>query len=232
MKRHLLSLIFPALFTAGLPAAFAVMKPETSMLLIQEADGGGSINVTNTDDKDALLYVKVVDLPDDPRPKLDIAQPVMRVGAGKTQRVRFILNSDHALQHEHFKRVIFESIRPKTADTENSIAVNFRHNIPVVIHPRGLAANADPWKALVWKASSTTLSVHNPSPWVVRLAQNVTLLPGKAQATLTKSYVLPEQTLTLKVPTGTALSSVQQVRMETLSKYGYEAGQFTLPVSH
>ncbi|MEJ5174724.1 fimbrial chaperone protein, partial [Erwinia sp. MYb416] len=42
--------------------ASAVMQPQTSMVLIQEDAGGGSINVTNTDDKDALLYVKVIDL--------------------------------------------------------------------------------------------------------------------------------------------------------------------------
>ncbi len=86
------------------------MRPASSMVLIQEAAQGGSLNVTNTSDVDALLYVKLYDLPDDRGPQLLVTQPVTRLAAGETQRVRFLLNTRAALTHEHLKRVIVEGI--------------------------------------------------------------------------------------------------------------------------
>ncbi|ROR13593.1 fimbria/pilus chaperone family protein [Erwinia sp. JUb26] len=210
----------------------ATMKPETPMLFIMEKDGGGSINVTNTDDQTELLYVKIHEMKDDPEPKLYVTQPVMRLESGKTQLVRFILNSDHPLQEEHLKRVTFEGIRPKTHDNENRIDVNIRQNIPVIIHPKGLAMNDEPWKALVWNVKNNTLTVNNPSPYVVRLSQQVTLLPQDKKALLSKTYILPQQTLSLVVNNAVQLSSIQKVSIETVSKYGFETGKIEMPVTH
>jgi P pilus assembly chaperone PapD len=207
------------------------MKPEAPMLLILEKDGGGSINVTNTDNQTELLYVKIIDLPDDKKPKLFTTQPVMRLGAGKTQMVRFILNSDRPLEHEHLKRVAFEGIHPKKKDGENRIDVNIRQNIPVIIHPKGLPMIADPWKALEWKIEGNKLTAHNPSPYVVRLSQQVTLLPNNKSAMLTKSYLLPQQTISASVKDANSLSSVQKVSIITLSKYGFETGSVEMPVA-
>lgn len=210
----------------------ATMKPETPMLFILEKDGGGSINVTNTDDLTELLYVKIQDLPDDPQPKLFATQPVMRLAAGRTQLVRFILNSDHPLQFEHLKRVTFEGIRPKTGSDENTIDVNIRQNIPVIIHPEGLAMNYEPWKALVWSLNDNKLTVHNPSPYVVRLSQQVTLLPQGQHALLAKTYVLPQQTVPVTVKESGQLSATQKVSIETVSKYGFDTGNVEMPVTH
>lgn len=222
---------FLALLSVTLPS-YGVMKPESSMLFIDEAEGGGSINVQNTDDFESLLYVKVQNLPDDPQPKLLVTQPVMRVGGNKIQRVRFILVSDRPLEHEHLKRVTFEGIRPKTEEKPNSIELNIRHNIPVIIHPKGLPVISDPWKELVWQSNGSSLTLKNPGKYVVRLAQGIKLLPSGQIATLEKTYVLPGQTLNVKVKTPGVLASTNKVSIETLSKYGYETGQVEMNVSH
>ncbi|QZQ49819.1 fimbria/pilus periplasmic chaperone [Erwinia persicina] len=210
----------------------AIMKPESSMLLINEADGGGSINVENMATEESLLYVKITDLPDDPQPKLLVTQPVMRVGAQQTQRVRFILKSDRTLEKEHLKRVTFEGISPKKAEGNNDISLNIRHNIPVIIHPKGLPFIADPWKELVWSQSGSTLTVKNPGKYIVRLAQNVKLLPSGSATPLEKSYVLPGQTLSMQIKDDKTAGQLQKVSIETLSKYGYETGTVEMPVSH
>jgi len=210
----------------------AIMKPESSMLLINEADGGGSINVENMAKEESLLYVKITDLPDDPQPKLLVTQPVMRVGAQQTQRVRFILKSDRPLEKEHLKRVTFEGISPKKAEGNNDISLNIRHNIPVIIHPKGLPFIADPWKELVWSQSGSTLTVKNPGKYIVRLAQNVKLLPSGSATPLEKSYVLPGQTLSMQIKDDKTAGQLQKVSIETLSKYGYETGTVEMPVSH
>ncbi|MFQ0830764.1 fimbria/pilus chaperone family protein [Serratia fonticola] len=209
----------------------AIMKPESSMLLINEADGGGSINVENMAQEEALLYVKITDLPDDLQPKLLVTQPVTRVAAGKTQRVRFILKSDQPLEHEHLKRVTFEGISPTTAEGNNEISLNIRHNIPVIIHPKGLPFIADPWKELVWSQSGSTLTVKNPGKYVIRLSQNVKLLPSGSASTLDKSYILPGQVMTIQIKDHKVAERLQKVSIETLSKYGYETGTIEMPVS-
>lgn len=71
----------------------AGMVPDTSLLLINEEEQGGSMDVKNTDADAQLLYTKIVNLPDDPQPGLIVTQPVTRVDAGKTQRVRFVLKN-------------------------------------------------------------------------------------------------------------------------------------------
>ncbi|CZV75055.1 P pilus assembly protein%2C chaperone PapD [Enterobacter hormaechei] len=68
----------------------AGMVPETSLLIVNEDQQGASMDVKNTDAEAQLLYTKIVDLPDDPKPGLIATQPVVRVDAGKTQRVRFV----------------------------------------------------------------------------------------------------------------------------------------------
>nr|WP_314417605.1 fimbria/pilus chaperone family protein [uncultured Erwinia sp.] len=219
------------LFSTALPSA-AIMKPESSMLFIKEAEGGGSMNVQNQEDREALLYVKILNLPDDPQPKLFATQPVTRVGAHKTQRVRFILVSERPLQQEHLKRVVFEGIHPKKEGDENTIDLNIRHNIPVIIHPKGLPIIADPWKELVWSLQGKTLTVNNSGKYVVRLAQEITLLPSNKTALLEKAYILPGQSLKVQVKTPEILASTQKVSIETLSKYGYETGMVEMDITH
>ncbi|MBM7343230.1 fimbria/pilus chaperone family protein [Pantoea coffeiphila] len=220
------------LLSISITPAFSIMKPESSMLFINEEDGGGSINVQNVDPEEALLYVKIIDLPDDPQPKLLVTQPVMRVGAEKTQRVRFILKNDRPLEHEHLKRVTFEGIRPKNNQESNEISINIRHNIPIIIHPKGLPILSEPWKELSWEQNGSEIKVINPGKYVVRLSQNVKLLPSGRSATLDKSYILPGQTLNIKADQNKTGEKVQKVSIQTLSKYGYETGTVEMPVAH
>lgn len=211
--------------------ASAVMQPKSSLVLIKEEAGGGSINVTNTDNKDALLYVKVIDLPDDKRPQLIVTQPVVRVAAGQTQRVRFVLTSDRPLTTEHIKRVTFEGI-PLTAGENNSVDVSVRQNLPVIIHPTGLAKNSEPWKKLQWSVKQGTLTISNTGEWVVRMAPNITLVPGNKNVVLDKSYILPGETISVVYSDKNALAKATSVRIDTVTQYGYEIGNVELPVSH
>lgn len=91
------------------------MQPDSSLLLIQEKESGGSMNVTNTDNIPSLLYTQVINVDgEDDTIKLLPTQPVVRVEGGKTQQVRFILKTEKPLITEHLKRVIFEGI-PKNS---------------------------------------------------------------------------------------------------------------------
>jgi P pilus assembly chaperone PapD len=200
------------------------MVPETSLLVIDEATHSGTINVKNTDSHPSLLYTDVVDLPDDQGLKLVTTQPVVRLEPGQTQQLRFILQNSKPLDVEHYKRVTFEGIPPKSDDNKVKIGINIRQDLPVLIRPAKLAVVTDAWKYLDWTASGTSVTVKNPSKYVVRLAQNVVLQPSGISGSLAKTYILPGETMTVSM--GKSVSGNNNVKFFPASRYGVEVPSF------
>ncbi|MBE4855183.1 MULTISPECIES: fimbria/pilus chaperone family protein [Enterobacter cloacae complex] len=218
------TLAVAALFTAQFAAHAAGMVPETSLLVIDEATHSGTINVKNTDSHPSLLYTDVVDLPDDKGLKLVTTQPVVRLEPGQTQQLRFILQTSKPLDVEHYKRVTFEGIPPKSDDNKVKIGINIRQDLPVLIRPAKLAVVTDAWKFLDWTASGTSVTVKNPSKYVVRLAQNVVLQPSGISGVLAKTYILPGETMTVSM--GKSVSGNNKVKFFPASRYGVEVPSF------
>lgn len=213
-----------ALFSAQFGVHAAGMVPETSLLVIDEATHSGTINVKNTDSHPSLLYTDVVDLPDDKGLKLVTTQPVVRLEPGQTQQLRFILQTSKPLDVEHYKRVTFEGIQPKSDDNKVKIGINIRQDLPVLIRPAKLAVVTDAWKFLDWTASGTSVTVKNPSKYVVRLAQNVVLQPSGVRGSLAKTYILPGETMTVSM--GKSVSGNTKVKFFPASRYGVEVPSF------
>lgn len=199
------------------------MLPETSVLLVDGKKGEATMNVANTDEFPSLLYTKVVDLPDsDKSVHLIVSQPVVRVEAGQVQKVRFMLQSDKPLMHEELKRVTFEGIPPKEKG-KIQVKVTIRQDMPVIIHPAGLAEDLSPWKHLVWRKKGNQIEVSNPSNYVVRLAASFTTLPsGKADA-LPQTYILPHKSVLVNLPASTDT----KVEFYPASRYGYKGDRYT-----
>ncbi|EMP9725921.1 fimbria/pilus periplasmic chaperone [Enterobacter cloacae] len=213
-----------ALFSVQFGVHAAGMVPETSLLVIDEATHSGTINVKNTDSHPSLLYTDVVDLPDDKGLKLVTTQPVVRLEPGQTQQLRFILQTSKPLDVEHYKRVTFEGIPPKSDDNKVKIGINIRQDLPVLIRPAKLAVVTDAWKFLEWTASGTSVTVKNPSKYVVRLAQNVVLQPSGISGSLAKTYILPGETMTVSM--GKSVSGNTKVKFFPASRYGVEVHSF------
>lgn len=206
----------------------AGMVPESSLLIINEADQGGSMNINNTDSKAELLYTNIVDLPDDKGTHLVVTQPVVRVEGGQTQHIRFVLQTSEPLKVEHLKRVTFEGIPQKMAG-KNKVGFNIRQDLPVLIHPASLPEVKDAWTLLSWQSSGTSVTVNNPSPYVVRLVPKIELLPSHTAAKLMKSYILPGETLTLSQER--AVSGNNQVKFAPASRYGVQIDSYTAPLN-
>ena len=200
------------------------MVPESSLLLVSDADKSSTMNLKNTDATAELLYTRIVDLPDDTGTHLIVTQPVSRVEPGKTQQVRFILTTDKPMTTEHLKRVTFEGI-PPMEKSGHKVQLNIRQDLPVLIHPASLAVVRDAWKLLTWHQDGSLLTVSNPSPYVVRLSQEVLLLPSKGHGKLDKTYLLPGQHAQIKM-TG-ASASDRQVKFFPASRYGVQVNDFT-----
>jgi len=205
------------------------MVPETTVLLIDEEKGGASMNVKNTDNKAALLYTTVQE-PDGSPIKgatLVVTQPIVRLEAGQTQRVRFVLNTTEPLQVQQYKRVIFEGIPQAKAPGKKQITTTIRQNLPVIIHPKGLPVFTTPWEKLDWSATGSTLTVTNPSAYVVRLSPEVVMQPSGITGSLGKTWILPGETLSLSLKSA---STDKQVKLFPASRYGFDIGGYVAAV--
>lgn len=224
-------LIAATLFLSASSVQATGMVPETSVVIIDQGDGEGAINVKNTDDSPALLITTLQNIVDDKITNLlSVTPPAARVEPGKNQRVRFILIDKTPLKTERLGRVIFEGVPPQKKD-ENVVRVNIRQNLPLLIRPAGLAKDEAPWKRLTWKQVGNQLTVSNDSPYVVRLGQGVQTLPDNVSWTLPQSYVLPGQKITISPDKEKQPGVVSRVRISPATTWGYSAGTFDAPVS-
>ena len=207
------------------------MIPETSVVIVDEAQGEATIKVTNSDATSALLHVTLEHLPEDKAPLLFVTPPVSRVEPGQTQLVRFILNAGHPLETQRLKRVIFEGIaqQPAAAAGEAVIGVKVRQNLPVILHPKGLAPSREPWLGLQWTLQDGHLDVRNPTPYVVRLAHEVQLQPSTTGLVLPRTYVLPGDHLRIKLPDSYTATDVA-VRLQPATVYGFAVEALEAPL--
>ncbi|MCU1717135.1 fimbria/pilus chaperone family protein [Pseudomonas sp. 5P_3.1_Bac2] len=215
----------------GLSQSFATgMVPETSVVMVNVEDGEGTIDVTNTDSQAALLYSSLENLPEDTETLLIITPPVTRLEAGEKQQVRFIVQSSQPITTQRLKRVSFEGIPQKNLNAGATVGVTVRQNLPVIINPARLAKNSEPWKLLKWHLNSDGLTVKNDSPYVIRLSQQVSLLPGDAVVSLPRTYILAGESLSIALPRSN--QPVKSLRIYPASAYGFQVESYETPLAN
>ncbi|QQX56983.1 fimbria/pilus chaperone family protein [Pseudomonas chlororaphis] len=212
-------------------AAYAAgMIPETSVVILDESVGETTINIKNSDASPALLYSSIENLNDDKENLIVLTPPVARVEPGETQAVRFLLNSPTPLKVQRLRRVTFEGILPKDKSAGARIGMNVRQNLPVIINPKGLEKDREPWLHLKWSAQGKNLTVENPSAYVVRLGQSVNILPSNTVANLPKLYVLPGEKITIALPTEVGAGATA-VKLYPATVYGFSVESYEAPLS-
>ena len=218
------------LLVLGNPVKADGMVPDTSVVIVHEAEGEAAVSVTNTDSQLALLHVTLLDIPEDTEPLLVVTPPLSRVEASKSQLVRFILQNQQPLLTQRLKRAVFEGMpqgRAATAAGHARVGVTVRQNLPVIVHPKGLAPNRTPWTDLTWTLRDGQLQVRNDTPYVVRLAQELLLLPGNGKAMLPRTYVLPGEAISVPASGGQAST----VRLQPATVYGFAVAPHDAPIT-
>ena len=214
----LINIFFPApVFAAG-------MRPETTVIVLNEADGEVSINITNTDNGPALLHSAIEDIPEDLEPLIVVTPPVTRVDAGEQQMVRFLSIADQPLKTQRLKRVSFEGIPQTPPGGGATIGISLRQNLPLILHPKGLPRNEAPWELLTWHLQGRTLKVRNDSPYVVRLASDINLNPQKIKASLPRTYILPGEVLSVELEK--PVVGANSVTFEPATIYGFAVDSY------
>jgi len=210
------------------PAFADGMVPQTTIVILDEADGEVAMNVTNTDSAPALLYTVVQDIPEDPDTVVIATPPVARVEPGQEQMVRFILQGP-PLQTQRLKRVTFEGIgQASKGDGRAVVGIGVRQNLPLLLHPKGLARNNTPWTLLDWRAGDGQLTVRNDSPYVVRLSPQVTLLPSGTEVDLGRTYLLANESLAVPLPP--VARDDRSLQLHPASVYGFAMDSYEAPL--
>lgn len=227
MKVHSNRFIFLSLLLISSASWSSGMVPQSSIVVIEESDGEGNIDIKNTDKFPSLLITKIEDIDEDKEELITVYPPVARVEGNEMQTVRFLITTKTPLKTERLKRVTFEGVPPKNRELEKEINVTFKQNLPVIIRPAGLAQNLTPWEGLTWEDKDNQLTVTNPSPYIVRfISPNITLLPSGQTLTLPKSYILPHQSFSLSGVQSVSIKNVNKVRFYPATTWGFSTDKY------
>lgn len=228
-KLTLLSTIFMVSALSISSANASGMKLETSVVVVNTADGEGVMTLKNTDAKPVLLYSSVENLPGDKEESLVVTPPVVRVNPGENQTVRFMLKTPPKAV-EQFKRAIFEGI-PASDKTTDKLQITIRQNVPLIIHPAGLKDNPEPWTSLQFKQTAPdTLTVTNPGAYVIRMNPGLEIMPQGVTGSLPRAYILPGDSFTVKL--SGAVTNGQKVKITPANLYGYFVKPYEASLSH
>jgi P pilus assembly chaperone PapD len=225
-KNFRICLVRRCLTAAGLcmaVSAFATgVQPDTTLLVISEASGG-QMGVKNTDNQPLLLHTTIIDLPDSKGVQLHAIPPVTRLEPNGYQIVRFVLEKpDQPLTVQVLKRVRFEGIPPTAPKGSATVRMSVGQDLPVVISPKGLEQVPEPWKLITWSLVGDRIVGKNPSPYVARMSQEVTLQPsGKLFKLLERPYMLPGDSIEMALPSGVNQASVTGFKLTPGSPFGF-----------
>lgn len=217
MKTLINFLFFTIFFSLSGSAVFAAgMKPEVPVLFIDDQNREATINLFNTDNSTALLHSRLQTIPEDLENKLIITPQLVRVDAGKKQQIRVVLKEGVKLDKQKMQRIDFVSV-PQDDGKKNRTRILVGQNIPVILSPADLPLNTTPWTGLKFHRTGSSLNVENPTPYIVRLTKQISLLPGKQVVELKKTYILPGEKFTVEL---SAADNVKSVRLYPVTRYG------------
>jgi len=207
--------------------------PDTTVLIISEESDISQIGVKNTENEPLLLITTILDIPENKGITVLALPAVTRIEANGRQIVRFVLDKSGApLEFQHLKRLQFEGIpMVQTGDGKSSVKVSVRQNIPVIISPIGLKQDLEPWKYLELKLNDGEINLSNPSPYVIRLSQNISILPNSPVIKiLPRTYILPGEKFNLKIPSEIP-ESVNYIQIFPASPYGFDVPPYNLTLN-
>lgn len=232
-KYHIISilLIFIGIYSGKSNATGVI--PDTTVLIISEETDISHMGVKNTENEPLLLITTILDVPEDKGVTVLALPAVTRIEANGRQIVRFILDKSSApLKFQHMKRVQFEGIpMVQTGDGKSSVKVSVRQNIPVIISPIGLKQDLEPWRYLELKWNNGEITLSNPSPYVIRLSQNISILPSSLIIkVLPRTYILPGEKFNLNIPYRIP-DNVNSVQIFPASPYGFDVPPYNVTLN-
>ncbi len=205
----------------------ASFQLETMTVILDSEEPRKIFNVKNTGSEPILLSTKVSDLDNQHEIAKNniITPPITRIDPDQSQNINFILKDGIEFDDEQILKASFQGIGVAKA---NSTKMPIRQDIAMLIIPKGLTIEREPWKNLEVKQVNNQLILKNNGKQVIRMAPAFSSLPSNNGYSIGQFYIRPQEEIKVDVK-----EKLTEIKISPLSRYGFKlAGDIKMKVNN
>ena len=195
----------------------ASFQLETMTVILDSEEPRKIFNVKNTGSEPILLSTKVSDLDKQHEiaKNIIITPPITRIEPDQSQNINFILKDGIEFDDEQILKASFQGIGVAKV---NSTKMPIRQDIAMLIIPKGLTIEREPWKNLEVKQVNNQLILKNNGKQVIRMAPAFSSLPSNNGYSIGQFYIRPQEEIKVDVK-----EKLTEIKISPLSRYGFRA---------
>lgn len=205
----------------------ASFQLETMTVILDSEEPRKIFNVKNTGSEPILLSTKVSDLDKQHEiaKNIIITPPITRIEPDQSQNINFILKDAIEFDDEQILKASFQGIGVAKV---NSTKMPIRQDIAMLIIPKGLTIEREPWKNLEVKQVNNQLILKNNGKQVIRMAPAFSSLPSNNGYSIGQFYIRPQEEIKVDVK-----EKLTEIKISPLSRYGFKlAGDIKMKVNN
>lgn len=205
----------------------ASFQLETMTVILDSEEPRKIFNVKNTGSEPILLSTKVSDLDNQHEiaKNIIITPPITRIEPDQSQNINFILKDGIKFDDEQILKASFQGIGVAKV---NSTKMPIRQDIAMLIIPKGLTIESEPWKNLEVKQVNNQLILKNNGKQVIRMAPAFNALPSNNGYSIGQFYIRPQEEIKVDVK-----EKLTEIKISPLSRYGFKlAGDVKMKVNN
>lgn len=205
----------------------ASFQLETMTVILDSEEPRKIFNVKNTGSEPILLSTKVSDLDKQHEiaKNIIITPPITRIEPDQSQNINFILKDGIEFDDEQILKASFQDIGVAKV---NSTKMPIRQDIAMLIIPKGLTIEREPWKNLEVKQVNNQLILKNNGKQVIRMAPAFSSLPSNNGYSIGQFYIRPQEEIKVDVK-----EKLTEIKISPLSRYGFKlAGDIKMKVNN
>ncbi|HCD1117178.1 TPA: fimbria/pilus periplasmic chaperone [Proteus mirabilis] len=205
----------------------ASFQLETMTVILDSEEPRKIFNVKNTGSEPILLSTKVSDLDKQHEiaKNIIITPPITRIEPDQSQNINFILKDSIEFDDEQILKASFQGIGVAKV---NSTKMPIRQDIAMLIIPKGLTIEREPWKNLEVKQVNNQLILKNNGKQVIRMAPAFSSLPSNNGYSIGQFYIRPQEEIKVDVK-----EKLTEIKISPLSRYGFKlAGDIKMKVNN
>lgn len=205
----------------------ASFQLETMTVILDSEEPRKIFNVKNTGSEPILLSTKVSDLDNQHEiaKNIIITPPITRIDPDQSQNINFILKDGIEFDDEQILKASFQGIGVAKV---NSTKMPIRQDIAMLIIPKGLTIEREPWKNLEVKQVNNQLILKNNGKQVIRMAPAFSSLPSNNGYSIGQFYIRPQEEIKVDVK-----EKLTEIKISPLSRYGFKlAGDIKMKVNN
>ncbi|MRE82362.1 fimbrial protein, partial [Citrobacter braakii] len=132
----------------------------------------------------------------------------------QSQNINFILKDGIEFDDEQILKASFQGIGVAKV---NSTKMPIRQDIAMLIIPKGLTIEREPWKNLEVKHVNNQLILKNNGKQVIRMAPAFSSLPSNNGYSIGQFYIRPQEEIKVDVK-----EKLTEIKISPLSRYGFK----------